>query len=41
MLKDDDPTKAKQALEKARKIINANPSLTLRKKQLDKISASF
>ncbi len=41
ILKGDDPTKAKQALEKAREIINANPSLTLRKKQLEKISASF
>ncbi len=41
MLKDDDPTKAKQDLERAREIINANPSLSLRKKQLEKISASF
>lgn len=41
MLKNDDTIKAKQALKRAREIINANPSLTLRKKQLDKISATF
>ncbi len=41
ILRDDNPVKAKEALQRAREIINANPSLILRKKQLDKISATF
>ena len=39
MLKADDPQKAKESLQKAREIIDANPKLTLRKKQLEKVSA--
>jgi tetratricopeptide (TPR) repeat protein len=40
-LKNDNPIKAKEALEKAREIINANPDLTLRKKQFAKLEATF
>ncbi len=41
ILKDDSPEKAKQSLQKAKEIIDANPELTLRKKQFDKLSATF
>lgn len=41
MLKADDPTRAKQSLQRAREIIDANPKLTLRKKQLEKVSAEL
>lgn len=41
MLKDDDPNKAALALDKAKEIIDANPDLTLRKKQFEKLSAIF
>lgn len=41
MIKDTDPNKAKQALNRAKEIIDSNPKLTLRKKQFEKLSASF
>ncbi len=41
VLKDDNPIKANEALEKAETIINSNPDLTLRKKQFKKLKASF
>lgn len=40
-LRDENPAKAKEALDKAREIINANPDLTLRKKQFEKLEATF
>lgn len=41
MLKEDDPEKAKEHLQKAKKIIDANPDLKIRKKQWEKLSQSF
>ncbi len=41
ILRDDDPAKAQQSLQKAKEIIGANPDLALRKKQWDQLSASF
>lgn len=41
LLKDENSTKAKEALDKAREIIDANPDLTLRKKQLEKLASKF
>lgn len=41
MLKDDDPDKARLALDRAKEIIDANPDLTLRKKQWEKLAAQF
>ncbi len=41
VLKKDDPKKAREHLEKAREIIDANPELVLRKKQWEKLAASF
>ena len=38
MLKQDDQDKAKHALNRAKEIIDSNPKLTLRKKQLEKVS---
>ncbi|MBI3984952.1 MAG: hypothetical protein HY344_03355 [Candidatus Levybacteria bacterium] len=39
MLRADDPQKAKEALQRAKELIDANPKLILRKKQLEKVSA--
>lgn len=41
MLREDDPEKAKEHLQKAQEIIDANPDLGLRKKQLEKLTQSF
>ena len=41
MLKSDNPVKAKEHLQKAREIIDRNQELTIRKKQWEKLSASF
>ncbi len=41
MLKDDDPQKAKEYLQKAKEIIDSDERLTLRKKQWEKLAASF
>lgn len=41
VLKRDNPEKAKEALVKARAIIETNPELKLRKEQLEKLEASF
>ena len=41
MLRGDNPAKAREHLEKAKKIIDANPDLKLRKGQFDKLAAIF
>lgn len=41
LLKDTDRQKTKMALEKAREIIDSNPALILRKKQLEKLETKF
>ncbi len=41
MLKIDDPEKAKEHLEKAKEIIDANPDLKLRKAQWEKLTQTF
>ena len=41
MLKSDDPEKAKEHLQKAKEIIDANPDLKLRKSQWDKLVFTF
>lgn len=41
VLRDFNPTKAQEALNEARQIINSNPDLTLRKKQFEKLEATF
>lgn len=41
MLKTDNPTKAKEALQKAREIIETNPDLILRKIQLENLATKF
>lgn len=41
MLKEDDPTKAKEHLQKAKEIIDANPELTIRKTQWEKLAQTF
>ena len=41
VLKEDNPTKAKEYLQKAKKIIDSNPELRLRLKHWEKLSASF
>lgn len=40
-LRVDDPDKAQEHLQKAKDIIDANPELTIRKKQWDKFAATF
>ncbi len=41
VLRKDDPKKAREYLQKAKQIIDANPDLELRKKQWEKLNASF
>jgi tetratricopeptide (TPR) repeat protein len=41
LLINDNPAKAKEALGKAKAIIDANPDLTLRKKQWEKLASKF
>lgn len=41
MLREDDPEKAKEHLQKAKEIINANPELKLRAEQWKKLADSF
>lgn len=41
MLKEDDPEKAKEHLQKAKEIIDANSDLKLRKAQWEKLAATF
>jgi|ERR1700722_1381618 len=41
IVKTDDTEKAKTYLEKAKNIIDANPKLTIRKQQFDKLAKSF
>lgn len=41
MLKADDPDKASLSLQRAKEIIDANPKLALRKKQLNKLTSTF
>ncbi len=41
VLMKDDPKKAREYLNKAKEIIDANPELTLRKSQLEKFSSKF
>ncbi len=41
MLKEDNPQKAKEHLQKAKAIIDANPDLTIRKTQWEKLTTSF
>ncbi|QQG43613.1 MAG: hypothetical protein HYW45_01180 [Candidatus Daviesbacteria bacterium] len=41
ILKEDDPEKAAEHLQKAKEIIDANPDLKLRKGQWEKLAASF
>lgn len=41
MLKEDNPEEARGYLQKAKEIIDSNPDLTLRKKQLEKLSQEF
>ncbi len=41
MLKDDDSTKAKEHLQKAKEIIDSDESLTLRKAQWEKLATQF
>ena len=41
MLKVDNPDSAREHLERAKEIIEANPTLIIRKKQLEKLSAGF
>lgn len=41
MLRDDNPAKARDALEKAKEIIDANPELTKRREQWEKLADTF
>lgn len=41
MLKEDDPTKAKEHLQKAKEIIDSNPNLKIRKTQWEKLAQTF
>ncbi len=41
ILRTDEPEKAKEHLQKAKEIIDANPDLKIRKQQWEKLSASF
>lgn len=41
MLKEDDPQKAKEHLEKAKEIVDSDKTLTLRKEQLEKLVSTF
>jgi tetratricopeptide (TPR) repeat protein len=40
-LRKDDPEKAREHLQKSKDIIDANPELTIRKKQWEKFAATF
>ena len=41
VLKENDPQKAKEHLQKAKEIIDANPDLKLRKAQWEKLAENF
>lgn len=41
MLKDDNPDKAKEHLQKAKEIIDSNPDLKIRRQQWEKLEATF
>ena len=41
MLREDNPEEARQYLQKAKEIIDANPTLKLRAKQWEKLKSTF